>query len=263
MAQMGEFTTLQFKYITDAIADEQGTTLQPLHTIYFKEHKLRKQDQRYPQGRTLFVLNPPVHAENVLSQVFEAAAGAPVEVTLTQMTVGSKKKMTSKTVPVCYIIFSKANHLKAALKFAQKGNVVDLAAPAAYSKSAAIKAHLADVVYEPNALQAEVDAAVAGFDNDTEKGKFEMLALSKPDSEGWVTVTSSRRRAGPITLEKVGSAAAKKRRHKRAKGTEPIDFYRFQKLDAQKEKLALLRKQFDEDRHRMELLKGSRKFRPY
>lgn len=81
---------------------------------------------------------------------------------------------------------------------------------------------------------------------------------SVPDEDGFVTVTRGGR-AGPARQEEA-QEKAEKQKEKRA-GKE--DFYRFQLREKRKERAGDLLRGFEEDRKRVEAMKGKRnKFKP-
>jgi len=78
--------------------------------------------------------------------------------------------------------------------------------------------------------------------------------------QGWTLVQKSGAKADHSGGAQPVSRAGK--RNKKDK-TELQNFYRHQKMEAQQNRVAQLRRKFDEDSQRMEHMRGARKFRPY
>ncbi|KAG5456301.1 MAG: ribosomal RNA-processing protein 7-domain-containing protein [Olpidium bornovanus] len=121
-------------------------------------------------------------------------------------------------------------------------------------------------------LQASVDAFMAHFDAKERQARLaEKRKHNVVDEDGFVTVTRVGRRNTNTdrdgnTVIAVSAEMAKRSmdesRNKRKK-TELVDFYRFQRREAKKNKLADLRKKFDQDKKKIEALKAQRRFKPY
>ncbi|KAJ3416907.1 Ribosomal RNA-processing protein 7 A [Chytridiales sp. JEL 0842] len=95
---------------------------------------------------------------------------------------------------------------------------------------------------------------------------------NKPDADGFILVT----RGGDTTARKRGSRKDEESGvkvkvaandsgevKKKKKKAEKVDFYRFQLREAKREQLAELRRKFEEDKKRVEEMKGRRRFKPY
>ena len=78
---------------------------------------------------------------------------------------------------------------------------------------------------------------------------------------GWTLV----QKAAGAKADHAGGAApiSKAGKKKKKKDMELQNFYRHQKLEAQQNRIAQLRRKFDEDSQRMDHMRGARKFRPY
>lgn len=111
------------------------------------------------------------------------------------------------------------------------------------------------------ALQASVDQFMEVFSaQETERARALARQRSEPDEDGFVTVTRGGR-AGPAREEdaRLKEEELKKREKNRVKN----DFYRFQLREKQKERAKELVKGFEEDRRRVDEMKGRRgKVRP-
>lgn len=78
-------------------------------------------------------------------------------------------------------------------------------------------------------------------------------ARSVPDDDGFITVTRGGR-AGPARLEEAQAAAEKLKERQKP----PEDFYRFQTREKKKENAERLKREFQEDRKRVERMRARR-----
>lgn len=92
---------------------------------------------------------------------------------------------------------------------------------------------------------------VGEYDRRREEEKQMKKRLTEPDEEGWITVVR-KRPLRPHTLPQ------RKRKKK-----ELLNFYRFQQRETQRQQIAQLRKQFEEDKQRVAEMKTHRKFKPF
>lgn len=118
---------------------------------------------------------------------------------------------------------------------------------------------------DPLDLQTTVDAFMTVFNSKEEEAvRRAKRARNVPDEDGFVTVTRGGR-TGPARMED----AERKREEMKAKEEkrkhEMGDFYRFQGRERRKEEVGRLRREFEEDRKRVEDMKerkGKKGFRP-
>ncbi|KAF2141876.1 uncharacterized protein K452DRAFT_227963 [Aplosporella prunicola CBS 121167] len=103
-------------------------------------------------------------------------------------------------------------------------------------------------------LQARINRYLAHFAT-TESARAKALARQRsvPDADGFVTVTRGGR-AGPARLDEAQAAADKLKQRHRA----PEDFYRFQTREKKKESAEKLKRDFIEDRKRVERMRARR-----
>ena len=114
----------------------------------------------------------------------------------------------------------------------------------------------------PDNIQKKVDRYMAEFDLKELKAKEEEERLSKEaDDEGWTLVTHGGRKPG-VPREKISKKDLRKEKKKKQK-KELINFYTFQQRETKREHIAELRKKFEEDKKRIELMRAARKFKPY
>lgn len=246
---------------------------QASHYLYVREHRVREGTKSsWPQKRTLFVLNvPPYCTEECLSRLFSPCG--PVQSVqlqekpdLADSAEEPKSKFFHPTpVPgfqVAYVVFQKAGGVSAALVL--KGPL--LASTESHPVKSGIHKWIsgyADSVPDPEALRAEVDTFMEMYD----KRIAEEEAKAKeeegvPDEEGWVKVTRRGRRPVLPRTEAASLRVLDRERRKRAR-KELLNFYAWQHRETKMEHLAQLRKKFEEDKQRIELMRAQRKFRPY
>lgn len=108
-------------------------------------------------------------------------------------------------------------------------------------------------------LQHSIDTFMASFSAaEAERARLLARQRQEPDEDGFVTVVRGGR-TGPARLEEAKEKA--KELAERNRGKE--DFYRFQMREKKKERAGELMRGFEEDRKRVEEMKGRRnKFRP-
>ncbi|KAM8942714.1 ribosomal RNA-processing protein 7 homolog A isoform 2-T3 [Lycaon pictus] len=232
---------------------------QASHYLYVREHKVREGTKSsWPQKRTLFVLNvPPYCTESVELQERPDLGDSPKE---------PKSKFFDPTpVPgfqVAYVVFQKPGGVSAAIVL--KGPLV-VSTESHPVKSGIHKwiSSYVDSVPDPETLRVEVDTFMEAYD----KRIAEEEAKAKeeegvPDEEGWVKVTRRGRRPVLPRTEAASLRVLEKERRKRAR-KELLNFYAWQHRETKMEHLAQLRKKFEEDKQRIELMRAQRKFRPY
>lgn len=82
------------------------------HQLFYKEHSVRNQDEKYPKGRTLFVLNvPPWARSESLRGAFACICGAVETVTL----ISGSRETCKAGFGRAYIVFQKESSLDKAL----------------------------------------------------------------------------------------------------------------------------------------------------
>ncbi|KAF4301789.1 hypothetical protein GTA08_BOTSDO09604 [Botryosphaeria dothidea] len=108
-------------------------------------------------------------------------------------------------------------------------------------------------------LQATVNGYLSQFSSmEAARARALKQARSVPDDDGFITVTRGGR-AGPARLEEAQAAAEKLKERQKP----PEDFYRFQTREKKKENAERLKREFQEDRKRVERMRARRgKIRP-
>ncbi|KAF2200269.1 hypothetical protein GQ43DRAFT_481721 [Delitschia confertaspora ATCC 74209] len=106
-------------------------------------------------------------------------------------------------------------------------------------------------------LHSSINAYLSSF-NRTELARNRLRAKQRsvPDEDGFVTVVRGGR-AGPARLEEAEMKKVELEERQKKKGAKE-DFYRFQVREKRKEREGELRRQFEEDRRRVEEMRGRR-----
>jgi ribosomal RNA-processing protein 7 len=120
-------------------------------------------------------------------------------------------------------------------------------------------------------LLAECNQVMQDYEDAEEAGRrAREVAKSQPDDDGFVTVTYTEAVGDRTELEQVTTGASRRKGNKRSRnkktGTgadELEDFYRFQRKENRKRTLEDLRKQFEDDLHKVKRLKEERQYRPF
>ncbi|XP_031511981.1 ribosomal RNA-processing protein 7 homolog A [Papio anubis] len=202
---------------------------QASHYLYVRAHDVRQGTKStWPQKRTLFVLNVPPYC--------------------------------TEGFQVAYVVFQKPSGVSAAL--ALKGPLL-VSTESHPVKSGIHKwiSDYADSMPDPEALRVEVDTFMEAHDQ-------KIAEVEAP--QGWPSTAS------PVWLWEGGAPEGGRWRPvlshspawgagegKQAARKELLDFYAWQHRESKMEHLAQLRKKFEEDKQRIELLRAQRKFRPY
>uniref|UniRef100_A0A8D1H1P6 Ribosomal RNA-processing protein 7 C-terminal domain-containing protein n=1 Tax=Sus scrofa TaxID=9823 RepID=A0A8D1H1P6_PIG len=215
---------------------------QASHHLYVREHRVRGGTKSsWPQKRTLFVLNVPPYCTEP---------------------PGTDAPPSPQGFRVAYVAFQKPGGLAAAL--ALKGPLL-VSTESHPVKSGVHKwiRDYTDSVPDPEALRVDVDTFMETYD----KKMAEEEAKAKeeegvPDEEGWVKVTRRGRRPVLPRTEAASLRVLEREKQKRAR-KELLNFYAWQHRETKMEHLAQLRKKFEEDKQRIELMRAQRKFRPY
>uniref|UniRef100_A0A8C5L4U9 Ribosomal RNA-processing protein 7 homolog A n=1 Tax=Jaculus jaculus TaxID=51337 RepID=A0A8C5L4U9_JACJA len=243
------------------------------HYLYLRQHRVREGAQStWPQKRTLFVLNvPPYCTEECLMRLLSPCGTIrSVELQRKPELAENRKENKSKyfhpkPVPgfqVAYVVFQKPGGVAAALTL--KGPLL-ISTESHPVKSGIHKwiSDYADSVPDPEALRVEVDTFMEAYDQKiAEEENRAKEEEGVPDEEGWVKVTRRGRRPVLPRTEAASLRVMEKEKRKRAR-KELLNFYAWQHRETKMEHLAQLRKKFEEDKQRIELMRAQRKFRPY
>ncbi|GMH04286.1 hypothetical protein Nepgr_006125 [Nepenthes gracilis] len=116
-------------------------------------------------------------------------------------------------------------------------------------------------------LQQRIDDFITAYEAEAEQARKEREAQAAEG--GWTVVVH--RKGGKKTTDpesgvavgSVAQAAVVDKMAKRKRKDVGLDFYRFQRREAQRNELMKLQSKFEEDRKRIQELRAARKFRPY
>ncbi|GAM87448.1 hypothetical protein ANO11243_054730 [Dothideomycetidae sp. 11243] len=155
---------------------------------------------------------------------------------------------------------SAAGAMKAVLRAARTRTEIPLAPTvhdAALGQARYVRLH--ELQYpDPVVLQDSVDAFMATFNSaEAERARAAAKARQMPDEDGFITVTRGGRN-NPARAEEVQARLEKQK--ERQNGRD--DFYRFQLREKRKDEAKELQRGFEEQRRRVQEMRGKRKYRP-
>ncbi|KAF1946817.1 hypothetical protein EJ02DRAFT_499677 [Clathrospora elynae] len=119
------------------------------------------------------------------------------------------------------------------------------------------KAHTHLTYPAPSSLQASINAYLSQFNAlESLRNKLRKTSRSVPDEDGFVTVTRGGR-AGPARIEDAEKKKAELEERRKNNGVKD-NFYRFQNREKRKEAEGLLKRRFEDDRRRVDEMRGRR-----
>lgn len=258
-------TVLGFKVVVLKFSQESKAG----HQLLWKQHSVRTHSDAKPVDRTLFVVNvPPYCDEGALRHLF-SQYGKVTQVHLHKRPTSApaahpKYPHFSCQAPilgfkVAYVVFSHGSMLKKVLAL-PAGTELILSTEKRPILTGVKKwqQQYNEGFVGRDTLAEEVKAVMQDYDTKKEREKAQ--GQQEPDSEGWVTVTSDKKKKPH--LEKVDEVK-KKKGTKKKKQQKLVNFYSFQQRQAKMDHLADLRKKFEEDKKRIAQMRHSRKFRPF
>ena len=89
-----------------------------------------------------------------------------------------------------------------------------------------------------------------------------MKAAGEPDDDGWMTVMPTKKPLGPqkpVRMSKKKKKAIKNQKQEK----ELLNFYMFQQREQKRDKVADLRRKFEEDKKKIAMMKQERRFKPF
>lgn len=248
------------------------------HSIYMKEHFIRLMDPNKPKGRTLFLLNvPPYVTEESLEKFFSRIAAVQSVAFAEKPGKEEAEKWRQTTIQtysnikspfkfkVAYVVFNKSSGLAKALQV----NSIDLYSETANPDESFISSgiHLWHSEYDKKFI-SNLDEELEKIDQfieeyDEREREAQMAARnSEADADGWVTVGKQGRNAGfeqtEGVINKLEDKMAKSKKKK-----ELSNFYTFQIRESKMKNIAELREKFEEDKRKIEVLKQTRRFKPF
>lgn len=227
------------------------------HQLFVKQNTTKEADK--PLEKTLFVLNIPpyISAEN-LQNGFEDA-GEIKSVVLCPGDIRDSSKFFRDTLQFkfrsAFVVFRTTRGLQNALKL-QKISSGPI-------KTGAEKwgDEFLERIPNPSELQEEIDSFMQNFDEATRQEQLQ-IKQQDADDDGWVKVTKKSNNPVIEKRESIFNKISDKIEKGKAK-KELRDFYRFQIKDSKMKHIVGLRKRFEEDKKKIELLKKSRRFKPF
>ncbi|XP_047119030.1 ribosomal RNA-processing protein 7 homolog A [Schistocerca piceifrons] len=258
------FTAIPVKYSEESSAS---------HCIFWKQHSIREKCDEKPADRTLFIINvPPYCTEDNFKKVLgifghvvtvffhkSPNAGLPPG----EASQFFHKHDEIKGFKVAYVVFETAVGLQEALSW-------DATEPLILSRKDApltcgIKKWCSEYnmrIPDVDAMQKEIDDFMEKFDHKVaENARLEKQAMEE-DDDGWITVTRKGKKPGFARKESIEKKIMSKEKQKRSK-KELLNFYTFQIRESKMKHLAKLRQKFEEDKKRINVLKQSRRFKPF
>nr|XP_039267916.1 ribosomal RNA-processing protein 7 homolog A-like [Styela clava] len=261
-----------------------------VHDLLYKENKTRTEDINKPKNRTLLVTNvPPYCTEGNLRRYF-SKFGEVENVTLERKLGNDVSGLVSKTIldkptiddlkffqscdathGFCYafVVFkdteSLTNSLRGAGKPINKQTVFVLSnkeKPVAVGMKKWVRQYIKRF---PNKslLQNNIDKYMENYDTALQKAtEKEENAAEEADEDGWVKVT--RKGKNPVIARtEANQLKAKAKEKMRRKRKDLLNSYSYQIRESKREKIAELRKKFEEDKERVQQMRDSRRFRPF
>ncbi|XP_063919842.1 ribosomal RNA-processing protein 7 homolog A [Zophobas morio] len=245
----------------------QGFTVLPLyfskensgyHNIFIKEHSVRSYDEKKPPGKTLFAVNiPPYVDEDSLKRVF-SVAGKVKSVYLQESAVESDNKVKSG-FKVAYIVFNKHEELLKALKMQELDPLSSNENPVLVGLSKWVHQYNSSI-YNHEKLSEEVNKCIKNSDKEEEEKKAH--GKEEVDDAGWTVVTKKGRNPGFARKESVENKIIQKNKLKSRK-KELKNFYTFQIKEQKMKNIIALRKNFQDSKEKVNLMKKMRNFKPF
>ncbi|CAH1117397.1 unnamed protein product [Phaedon cochleariae] len=223
------------------------------HDIFLKEHSIRKKDENKPPGQTLFVINiPPIATEDSLKTAFSPAG----KITRVILDVSEEGLANKDGFRRAFIVFSKRESLLKALRLKQLDPLSTTEKPVKTGIKKWMEEYNSSIV-DIEKLQEQVDDCMRKFESEENNKKEDTV-----DDEGWTLVTKGGRKSGLSRKESVKTKLDEKIA-KSSKNKELKNFYTFQIRESKMENIAKLRKNFEEAKKKVNLMKEARKFKPY
>lgn len=255
------------------------------HTLFYKPNQTRTEDTSKPKLRTLLVLNvPPYCNKESLSRIFSLKFGDVENVilqkkitndatefvqkpTVKDLSLDDEKYFKSEDVKgfkLAFVIFSDPASVTRAAEYEtnEKPCIISTrACPVKVGMGKWIEEYC-DSIPDKN-LQVNIDLYMSKYDTaHTRAEEKEEETKDAPDEEGWIKV--SRKGKHPVVPRtEANELKAKSREKMKRKQKELINVYAYQIRESKREKIAELRRKFEEDKVRIQSMRQSRKFQPF
>jgi len=242
------------------------------HVLFIKQHKTRNSSTESP---TLLILNVPPYCDKeclqmifkkcgTISNIHEQDKAGNIEMTDTSNSSKFFNKKSVSNFHVAYIEFEKLESLERALKFVETNEKIIISD---YSNTpfgvTAFCGNYVKNLCDPKVLQKDVDSYMEEYDKkklqeETKAKEMEGVA----DEDGWITVTAGGRNPG-IPRTEANTKAKLEARKKRKRKNQDLFLYEYQIRESKREKIAELRKKFEDDKLKITALRKARKFKPF
>ncbi|XP_014227466.1 ribosomal RNA-processing protein 7 homolog A [Trichogramma pretiosum] len=245
-----------------------------LDHIRIKKHSVRNHEQEHPKGRTLFVLDVPPYATMLsLQRAFEELCG-PVEAVYFQQNKDSPtvqasdlqmKEKAIRGFKTAYVVFKNSQSLDKAVQL-DKSSVLTMSTdkcPMLVGLKKYIKNYNSQIPHQ-QVLKERVTAYLKAYDKTVTMEAEAEKAAEEPDADGWVTVTSTKKR-GKSGVPRKASVIEKIHKNEEKKKIQKtlVNFYRGEIRQRKKLELEELKKKFELDKKKIELMKSTRKFKVF
>lgn len=159
----------QFRALSFCLEGQEDTR----RFVYYKEHSVRREDPLSPKGRTMFVLNPPLHSETVVQDLFAKIGGEVLSVRMNHAPIGQ----SARQVVTANVVYKKAKSVRTAM-----GRVDSPDSPIVVKAPEVAGVEKWKAAYwssrpDPAELKESVDAAVKAFDDAVDRQKAEQILL--------------------------------------------------------------------------------------
>lgn len=226
------------------------------HQIFIKDSDCKDSETR-PKDKTVLVCNvPPYVTGDGLRNAFSDVGK--IERVEFQKRPGLQEPSENiDGFKVAYVVFRDVASVIEVLKVETLNFISSKSKPCLVGLDKWIKEYN-NSICDHAKLEAEITKYMLKYDKQQEKKQKEEIT----DDDGWTVVTKKGRNPGLARKESVTNKLLEKHN----KGFEnkcKTDFYAFQKREEKLKRIQKLKKQFEEDKKKVELLKKSRKFKPY
>ncbi|KNC84277.1 hypothetical protein SARC_03503 [Sphaeroforma arctica JP610] len=248
-------------------------TVPKKHYVYMRKHVVREDEEsdETPAGRTLFVTNiPTTYTESTIMSIFKAqGSGGVSKVTIHRRSNQKHTRTLAKELygeckdeddltRFSHVVFKSEKQLEKFIKVKKDVKAVESTErllPVGMEKWA--QECQLNTYPDISVLSNEIAEAMVEFDALEAKRKaLRKAAKNKPDDDGWVTVSYGKKANALNDL-------AEEERLRKKKTRDMSNLYKWQQRETRREEIADLRKNFEDDKQKIQLLRMQRKFKPY
>lgn len=245
--------------------------------IFLKKHSVRDQANHTPKNRTVFVQGlPPYCTKDLLKSLFNKFGktqgvyvhSKPTVKNIAPEETRSKffKPFTNASYKIAYVAFQNESSVNQILNLPVNPSLILTSNEDKQELNVGLRAWKSDYnesVVDKAELQAEIDKFMLKWDKEAEeKKKKEVASVNAVDQDGWEVVTRKGRNPGIARKESVNKQILQSERKKRSR-KQLLNFYTFQIKESKMNHLESLRQKLEEDKNKIDLLKQSRRFKPF